>query len=175
MATRKATRRKATRTATRKAARTRARTGARATQRPARRPKTAAKRASEKGLTLRSVGPSFTVDDLDKSLGWYRDVMGFAVGQRWEEGGKLMGVELKAGPSLFMIGQDDWAKGRNREKGVGFRLYCETTQDVDRLADGIKARGGTLQQEPRDEEWGGRAFTVVDPDGFKITISKGNR
>lgn len=127
--------------------------------------------ANEK-LSLRSVGPSFTVNDLQKSLAWYRDVMGFEVGEKWEDAGTLLGVELKAGPSTFMIGQDDFKKGRDRQKGVGFRLYCETGQDVDQLASGIKSRGGTLEQEPTDEEWGGRAFTVVDPDGFKITISK---
>ena len=123
-------------------------------------------------LTLRSVAPSFTVNDVEKSLAWYRDVMGFEVGKRWEDGGKLMGVELSAGPTVFMIGQDDWKKGKNREKGAGFRLYCDTDQDVDELAKGIKARGGKLAQEPRDEEWGSRAFTVDDPDGFKITIAK---
>lgn len=159
--------------ATRKKTTTRAKAGARATtKRSTRRPKAAPKRAQQKGLSLRSVGPSFTVNDLEKSLAWYRDVMGFAVGERWEDNGKLLGVELKAGRTIFMIGQDDWKKGRDRVKGVGFRLYCQTDQDVDRLAEGIKARGGRLAQEPRDEEWGARAFTVEDPDGFKITISK---
>lgn len=124
------------------------------------------------GLALVSAGPSFTVDDVERSLAWYRDVMGFAVGRRWEEGGRLFGVELQAGDVLFMISQDDWSKGRDRVKGAGFRIYCETKQDVDRLADGIKARGGRLMQEPRDEEWGARAFSLQDPDGFKITISK---
>jgi uncharacterized glyoxalase superfamily protein PhnB len=159
----------ATRKTTKKT--TRARAKARTAKRPARRPKAAPKRAAQKGLSMRSVSPSFTVDDVQKSLAWYRNVMGFAVGQRWEDGGKLMGLELKAGPVLFMIGQDDFKKGRDRLKGAGFRLYCQTDQDVDRLAEGIKSRGGALADEPRDEEWGGRAFTVVDPDGFKITIS----
>ena len=117
------------------------------------------------------VAPSFTVNDVDRSLAWYRDVMGFAVGELWQDNGKLLGAELKAGNAVFMIGQDDWKKGHNREKGVGFRLYCQTTQDVDKQAAGIKARGGILVHEPRDEEWGGRAFTVDDPDGFRITIS----
>ena len=139
---------------------------------PSPRKAASAPRATEKGLSLVSVGPSFTVDNVQKSLAWYRDVMGFTVGKRWEEKGELLGVELKAGAMLFMIGQDDWNKGRDRVKGAGFRVYCETDQDVDRLADGIKARGGSLMQEPRDEEWGARAFSVQDPDGFKITISK---
>ncbi|HET7746462.1 MAG TPA: VOC family protein [Vicinamibacteria bacterium] len=123
------------------------------------------------GLTLTRVAPSFTVNDIEKSLAFYRDVLGFTVKQRWEEDGRLLGAELLAGSVMFMIGQDDWKKGRDRVKGAGFRLYCQTDQDIDRVAEGIRARGGKLAQEPRDEEWGGRAFTIDDPDGFKITIS----
>ena len=126
---------------------------------------------AEGSLSLRSAGPSFTVDDIQKSLEWYRDVLGFAVAQRWEEGGKLFGVELTAGPVTFVVNQDDWKKGRDRQKGVGFRLYCETDQDVDQLAARIKERGGRLAQEPGDME-GMRGFTVEDPDGFTITIAK---
>ena len=158
--------------AAKKKSKARAKAVTRTTKRTTRRPKAAPKRAQQKGFALRAVAPSFTVNDVEKSLAWYRDVLGFAVSDRWEHDGKLMGAELKAGPVVFMIGQDDWKKGRDRQKGVGFRLYCRTDQDVDRLADGIKARGGTLGQEPRDTEWGSRAFTVADPDGFMITISK---
>jgi lactoylglutathione lyase len=124
------------------------------------------------GLTLRAAAPSLTVNDLDQSLAFYRDLLGFSVTDRWEQEGKLMGVEISAGPVTFMLGQDDWKKGRGRVKGEGFRLYCDTTQDVDQIAARIKARGGTLEQEPRDESWGARALAVVDPDGFKITIAK---
>jgi uncharacterized glyoxalase superfamily protein PhnB len=112
------------------------------------------------------------VNDVEKSLAFYRDVLGFTVGERWEREGKLEGAELKAGSAFFMIGQDDWAKGRDRRKGEGFRIYCETVQDVDELAARVKARGGTLTHEPRDQPWGMRDFGVIDPDGFKITIWK---
>jgi uncharacterized glyoxalase superfamily protein PhnB len=134
--------------------------------------KAAGARPRTEGLTLGSVAPSFTVNDIEKSLGWYRDVLGFAVKDRWEHEGKLMGVEMRSGRFTFMLGQDDWKKGRDRAKGEGFRLYCETAQDVDRLAEQIKARGGTLAQEPKDESWGARALTIEDPDRFKITIFK---
>jgi uncharacterized glyoxalase superfamily protein PhnB len=125
-----------------------------------------------RGLALTGVTPSFTVNDVAKSLAWYQDVLGCVVKDRWESDGKLMGVEMGAGGVIFMLAQDDWKKGRDRVKGEGFRLYSDTGQDVDRLADQIKARGGTLAQEPRDEPWGARVFSVVDPDGFKITIAK---
>jgi len=127
-------------------------------------------RAKAEALKMSEASPGLTVNDLEKSLAWYRDVLGFVVEERWEHEGKLMGVELRAGSVTFMIGQDDWKKGRDRKKGQGFRLYCTTTQDVDALAERIKARGGKLDQEPRDQPWGSRDFSLTDPDGFKITI-----
>jgi uncharacterized glyoxalase superfamily protein PhnB len=138
---------------------------------PSRKPAKKVKaRKKPETLRMRSASPGFTVNDLAKSLAWYRDVVGFVVEERWEQEGKLTGVSLKAGSVSFMIGQDDWKKGRDRKKGEGFRLYCETTQDVDVLAARIKSKGGTLDQEPKDQPWGTRDFSLTDPDGFKITI-----
>ena len=128
--------------------------------------------ARAKGLSMRSASPGFTVNDLEKSLAFYRDVVGFAVEERWERDGKLAGVSLKAGDVTFMIGQDDWKKGRDRKKGEGFRIYCDTVHDVDKLAAKIKAKGGTLDTEPQDQPWGSRDFSLSDPDGFKLTIGK---
>jgi uncharacterized glyoxalase superfamily protein PhnB len=125
----------------------------------------------EKTLRLTSTAPSLTVNDLHKSLAWYRDVLGFVPGERWEHDGKLLGVEMSAGAVTFMIGQDDWKKGRDRVKGVGVRFYCSTGQDIDRLAARIKANGGTLAQEPTDQPWGSRDLSIDDPDGYKITIA----
>ncbi len=122
-------------------------------------------------LRLRTVSPSLTVNDLEASVAWYRDVLGCVVRERWEHEGKAGGAELAAGKISFYLMQDDWKKGRDRVKGVGFRLHCSTAQDVDRLAETIRGRGGRLLTEPHDEPWGGRAMAVADPDGFKLTIA----
>jgi uncharacterized glyoxalase superfamily protein PhnB len=136
---------------------------------------TTAKRAAPKtkkpaGLKLIEAAPAFTADDLQKSIGWYRDVVGFAVEEKWERDGKLMGASLRAGSATMMLAQDDWKLGRDRRKGAGVRLYFSTAQDVDALAAAIKARGGKLDHEPVDQPWGSRDFALTDPDGFKITI-----
>jgi uncharacterized glyoxalase superfamily protein PhnB len=133
---------------------------------------TKAKSGKNETLRLISVSPSLTVNDIEKSLAWYRDVLGFTVDQRWEADGKLMGAEMKAGNVVLMIGQDDWKKGRDRVKGAGVRIYCDTDQDIDRLAARIKANGGTLAQEPKDQPWGMRDLAIDDPDGYKITIAR---
>jgi uncharacterized glyoxalase superfamily protein PhnB len=150
---------------------------------PVRRPKTAGARTpvarvlvdrqQPESLRLSSAGPSFTANDLQRSLAFYRDVLGFTVKERWEQDGVLQGVELVAGRVSFWLGQDDWKKGRDRVKGLGFRIYCDTSQDVDAIAERIKAAGVSLLQEPKDQPWGGRDLAVVDPDGFTITIARG--
>lgn len=161
--------RKKTKTMTKTSAKSKMKTKTTAQKPPTR--ATATAKASAKGLALTAAGPSFTVDNLQKSIAWYRDVLGFTEGERWQEKGTLLGIELKAGSVTFMISQDDWSKGRHRIKGAGFRIACETSQDIDALVEGIKSRGGSLSEEPRNE-MGMRAFSVQDPDGFKITIWK---
>jgi uncharacterized glyoxalase superfamily protein PhnB len=132
------------------------------------------KRRSPETLRVRKVSAGLTVGNLQKSLAWYRDVAGFHVGEMWKgPDGVVRGGEVMAGAATFFLGQDDWAKGRDRKKGEGFRLHLATAQDVDEIAKGIKQRGGRLDSEPEDMPWGTRAFSLTDPDGFKLTISSG--
>lgn len=153
----------------------RTRKAAKAPQKAARRAGAAARkpvaRQKPESLRLRSASPSFTVADIHKSLAYYRDVLGFTPKERWEENGELKGVELVAGSARLWLGQDDWKKGRDRVKGQGFRMYCETAQDIDALAARVRSAGGTIVEEPKDEPWGGRAFGVRDLDGFTITFA----
>jgi uncharacterized glyoxalase superfamily protein PhnB len=121
-------------------------------------------------LRLRKLTPGFTASDLARSMAFYRDVLGFVIGDEWRENGDLTGCEIHAGAVTFMLNQDDFAKGRDRQKGVGSRIWCHTAQDLDRLAAEIKARGGVLDQEPQDMPWGDRVFMLSDPDGFKFTF-----
>jgi lactoylglutathione lyase len=129
------------------------------------------RRQQPESLRLRSITPVFTVNDLQRSVAFYRDGLGFFVSEKWEEGGQLQGVMLKAGGCHLGLSQDDFSKGRDRPKGVGFRISCETLQDVDLFAERLKAFGGTIIEGP-GERWDSYSFTAEDPDGFKITIGK---
>lgn len=128
-------------------------------------------RAEPQSFRARSLSASLTVTDLQTSLTWYRDVVGFHVDREHERDGKLVAVSLVAGAVRLLINQDDGAKGWDREKGAGFSLYITTGQDVDELARGIEERGGELATPPTDMPWGVRAFRLVDPDGFRLAIS----
>ncbi len=126
-----------------------------------------------RSLRLSSIAPAITVNDLEASLSWYRDIVGFTLGEKFEHEGEVRGASLVAGDTRLMLSKEDWAKGRDRVKGQGLRLYMSTNQVVDDVAAAIKSRGGELASEPADMPWGARTFDLVDPDGFLLTISSG--
>ena len=129
-------------------------------------------RSWPESVRMRAVAPSLTVDDLEKSVEFYTNVLGFIVAERYQEAGAMRGARLRCGACEFFLAQDDGKKGSGRDKGVGFSLHCLTVQDIDSLGSSIKARGGTLLQEPMDQLWGVRDLKVADPDGFQLTIYK---
>jgi uncharacterized glyoxalase superfamily protein PhnB len=126
---------------------------------------------TQEAVQISGLVPTLTVDDLQKSIAFY-EALGFAIDERWEEKGTLLGVMLRAGKSQIGLNQDDWKKGRDRQKGIGVRLSIATTApgSVDEIAKRAKNAGITLKSEPRDTEWKSRAFEVSDPSGFLLTI-----
>lgn len=121
-------------------------------------------------LIAKSILPGLTVDDLGKSITFY-EALGFSVVQRWEQEGTLLGVMLQAGELQLGLNQDDWKKGRNRQKGIGTRLNIETAQNIDEIATRVKAAGFALDAEPFDTQWKTRQFELTDPSGYKLTVS----
>ena len=113
---------------------------------------------------------SLTVKDLQKSLAWYHEVIGFSIDRKLERDGKLRGIALKAGDARITINQDDGAKGWDRTKGLGFSISITTEQNVDEIAQRIKKLTGKLESEPADMPWGMRLLRLQDPDGYKVSI-----
>lgn len=124
---------------------------------------------TQEAVQISAIVPTLTVDDLQKSIAFY-EALGFAVDDRWEDNGTLLGVMMRSGKTQIGLNQDDWKKGRDRKKGIGVRLALSTTQNVDEIAKRAKAAGVTLESEPQDTEWNSRAFEVVDPTGFVLTV-----
>jgi uncharacterized glyoxalase superfamily protein PhnB len=128
-------------------------------------------RKSAEQLQGTALTASLTVNDLQKSLAWYQDVLGFTVDQKHEREGVLRAVSLKAGDVRILIGQDDGAKGRDRVKGAGLSLQITTSQNIDEIANRAKEAGGVLEGDPVEMPWGARMFRLKDPDGFLLVIS----
>lgn len=129
--------------------------------------------ASAAVINATNLGCSLTCKDLEASIRFYRDVLGFTVAGTYEHEGKLAGAVVVAGDCRIVLNQDDGKLGWDRVKGQGFYLQINVAgpADVDAAAARIKAAGGTLLDEPADREWGVRMFPFKDLDGFKLGVS----
>jgi uncharacterized glyoxalase superfamily protein PhnB len=114
---------------------------------------------------------SMTVNDLGKSMRFYMDGLGFTLARKFEHEGKMVGAMLNAGQANVALSQDDFAKGKDRPKGVAMSLYLETAGDVKEVATQLKGAGFAPLAEPAPLPWGPLGFTAVDPDGFKVIVA----
>ncbi len=114
---------------------------------------------------------SLTVQDLARSVAWYRDVIGFTVDRQHEREGTLIAVSLAAGDVRILLNRDNGARGSDRVKGEGFSFHLTTAQNIDAIAARITAAGQTLDTPPTDMPGGSRGFRVRDPDGFRFAVS----
>jgi uncharacterized glyoxalase superfamily protein PhnB len=124
-------------------------------------------------INATTLGCSLTCKDLEASIRFYRDAIGFAVAQTYENNGKVVAAVVTAGNCQLVLNQDDGKLGWDRIKGQGFYLQINVAAlaDVDATAARIKAAGGALIDEPADRPWGVRMFQFRDLDGFKLGVS----
>jgi lactoylglutathione lyase len=124
-------------------------------------------------INATTLGCSITCKDLQSSINFYRDAVGFKVAQTFENNGKIAGAIIAAGDCRIVLNQDDGKLGWDRVKGQGFYLQINVAgpADVDATAKRIAAAGGTLLDQPADRPWGARMFQFKDLDGFKLGVS----
>lgn len=120
-----------------------------------------------------TLGCSITCKDLPASIRFYRDAIGFALFQTFENDGKVAAAVVGAGDCRIVLNQDDGKLGWDRIKGQGFYLQINVAgpKDVDAAAARVEAAGGTLLSTPADQPWGARMFQFNDLDGFKLGVS----
>lgn len=102
------------------------------------------------------------VNSLEESLQFYGDRLGFEVEATEPEADPPMAT-LRSGRIRLMLAQVPSAMAR-RGRGVHFFLTVEDVDDFHRrlLALGLDAA------PPADEGWGGRFFTLEDPDRYRL-------
>ncbi|MFI1017951.1 VOC family protein [Streptomyces sp. NPDC020965] len=123
------------------------------------------------------------VDDHDKALVFYRDVLGLEVhndvsfeGMRWLTVGspEQPGVELVLEPPLANPNAspaDKQAMAELLAKGA-LRGVIFSTDDCDATFERIRAAGGEVLQEPIDQPYGVRDCAFRDPAGNMLRFTQ---
>jgi catechol 2,3-dioxygenase-like lactoylglutathione lyase family enzyme len=109
-----------------------------------------------------SVSPVFHVSDLERSIGFYKDVLGFAEDFRFESY-----VGLKHGDVALHITVGGSGDYRRPIGGGTVYIFCDS---VDSFYESITSRGARPSSAPSDTAYGMRDFVVHDPDGNQVSF-----
>ena len=104
------------------------------------------------------------VNNLEDSLSFYREQLGFDVESHNADAEPPMATVRAGALKINLVQQLETMLKRGR--GVHFVLGVD---DVDALFAKI-SNGHNNIQPPRDEGWGGRFVSLLDPDGYRMVF-----
>lgn len=114
--------------------------------------------------------PQFRVADVKKSAEYYRDVLGFKIGDYF--GDPPVFVHVARDYVVIQIGRTLTAELATRPPGgVGHNAYI-WTDDVDALAVELKEKGAEILEGPVDRHYKCRELVVEDCDGLTLCFAK---
>lgn len=119
-----------------------------------------------KTATVQDLVPLLFVEDIERSLAFYRDQLGFHMTEKWEPDGKIAWCRLVRDGTALMLQQsceeDGPAAGRGR--GVGFFFLCD---DADAIHIELCANR-LLLDPPTVAFYGMKQLFFKDPDGYEL-------
>ena len=98
---------------------------------------------------FRGVIPVLPVTDVDATLNYYRDFLGYSVeGRHQDEAGQVVFGSVLCGQANFYF-------SKTNEPIIANHCYV-FTDEVDDLCATFKSRGASIVEEPADMPWGYR-------------------
>jgi uncharacterized glyoxalase superfamily protein PhnB len=122
-------------------------------------------------MTIKSCTPLLNVADCERSLAFYRDVLGFEVASTWDEGGQIAWAELRSGPVRLMLnGRGGDPAHRFARPAYRDAVICLGVDSVHALCAELR-RHGFEPPEPEAQEYGLDEIVIRDPDGYDLSLS----
>ncbi len=116
--------------------------------------------------------PILSVRNVDASLDFYVNKLGFKqeMVMAGADGNNFFGF-VSLGKA--MIGLDAMTPTAPRgAPGADFMVFVPDEADIDQVYQDVLSRGTAIEAPIETKYWGDRVFSVLDPDGYRITISK---
>jgi lactoylglutathione lyase len=115
--------------------------------------------------------PIITTSDMERALGFYRDLLGFEVEYQFPERGDPEYVGLRLASSQLGVAARDPAEAEAQAGDGGFALWVYA-DDCDAAIEELRRHGVSVIEEPVDQPWGERIATVTDPDGNRVIVGQ---
>jgi hypothetical protein len=117
---------------------------------------------------------TLAVDDLEKSLRFYRDGLGLStpgiVGQEFEHGSVVFfklegGLKLALWPRKNLAHDTGLPRGAPSPTELALGHNVSSKEEVDAVLAQARAAGGAIVKPAQDAFWGGYSGYFADPDG----------
>lgn len=116
--------------------------------------------------------PLLKVKNVDASVKFYVEKLGFnnAFNMQGPDGVNAFAFVDLGKPTIGLSLEQSDNTGAG--KGVEFMVYLPDETDIDTYYADVKGKGVKIEAELATQYWGDRTFTIHDPDGYVITLSK---
>ena len=124
------------------------------------------------GAKIESICPFFIVSDVEQSIRFYSERLGFETRFKEPEGQPFFAIVGRDRAMLFLkSGQAAPLPNPRRDPAMRWDAYCSTA-DPDALAGEFLARGVAFSKPLEDTADGLRGFEVTDPDGYVLFFGR---
>src|SRR5436305_14858180 len=124
---------------------------------------------NQSGGKCQTAVPFFGVSDIEKSVRYYTESLGFVMKNKWIHEGKLRWCWIELGEAALML-QEFWREGHHanvptEKLGVGVSI-CFTCRDALAIYRELRTKGVEAQRPfVGNAMW---VTSVSDPDGYKL-------
>ena len=116
---------------------------------------------------LTSLAPQFLVDDLDRSIAYYRDALGFDFGKPWEG---FYAIGMRDGLELHLKKAPKDTEEQDRKHENEHLDAAAGVEGIERFSEQCVAKGAKIIRPLTSTDWGTRDFYIEDPDGYVINF-----
>jgi catechol 2,3-dioxygenase-like lactoylglutathione lyase family enzyme len=123
--------------------------------------------------TIGAISPSFIVTDVDRTIAFYRDKLGFETTFRAPEQGAFFAIVRRDGAQIFIKSEAGITPQPNSKRHPHLRLDAFVyVEEPDALAAEFAGSGAEFSSELKDTHDGLRGFEVTDPDGYVLFFGR---
>lgn len=122
---------------------------------------------------ISAISPSFIVSDVDETIAFYRDRLGFETRFRAPEQGAFFAIIGRDGAQIFVKAERGVSPVPNSKRHLHLRWDAFVyVPDPDALAAEFAEQGAAFSRPLEDTHDGLRGFEIADPDGYVLFFGR---
>ena len=125
-----------------------------------------------------SGSPVLWVSDVDKSIVFYTEKMGFTAGAKVSgPDGRTIAGQIHFGKTQLLLQTMCYGSSSDCKQSAvpEIQIVVDQETNMERLYTQMRMRGVMMYHDLQDERWGERTFGAKDPNGYQLLFARKSR